>query len=147
MRRHAHVQGIVRHRRELHAQIPRQTARAPGQAAQAEPIGELRRDAPGRDEAILQSRMLVEDRLQQRDFIAQRLDLGTQPTRGFVVDVARDTTGHDRIHQVTMSERGAVQAQHILFEAGELREAEGETRIVAEKAEIAQMIGNALALQ
>ena len=46
-----------------------------------------------------------------------------------------------------MAKRLGVQAQHVFLQARELRQAEGEASIVAEIAEIAEMIGDALALE
>ncbi len=59
----------------------------------------------------------------------------------------RDAARNDRVHQQTVPEHLPVEAEHILFQARELGEPEREAAVVAEITEIAQMVGDALALE
>src|SRR5438445_321742 len=58
-----------------------------------------------------------------------------------------DAAGNDVVHEHPVPERRQVLAQHVFLQPRELRETEGEAAVVAEIAEIAQMIGNPLAFE
>ena len=58
-----------------------------------------------------------------------------------------DAAGHDAVHHEAVAEDLGVQPQPVLLEAHELGEAEGQGGIVAERAEVAEVVGDALALQ
>src|SRR3989454_10783766 len=51
------------------------------------------------------------------------------------------------VHQVAMAEQRGIQAQQVFLEAPELEKPERQRDVVAEVAEVAQVIGNALELQ
>jgi hypothetical protein len=108
---------------------------------------ELGRDDAAQPEPVLQSVVLVVD-------LAQHADLALEH-RAFVDDahassgrkVVGDSARADIVHREPMAEQREVRAQHVFLEAGELREPEREAAVVAEIAEIAQVIGDALALR
>ena len=54
---------------------------------------------------------------------------------------------HDEVEQVALSERLFRRSQQALLQARELRQPEGEARVVTDRAEVAEMIGDALELQ
>ena len=60
---------------------------------------------------------------------------------------ARNAARHDRIHQSSDVRTTSVQPQHVLLQPGKLRQPEREAGVVADEAEVAQMIGDALALE
>ena len=147
VRRHAHFELAVRHARIFDAQIPRLTAGAAGQADQSELRRKLGRHPAAGNEAVLQPRMLVVNILEQGNRLCQRIALAAQLGHAVGADVTRDAPRNDQIHQITVAEQRVVQAQHVLLETGELRQSESKARIVAEEPEIAEMVGDALALE
>ena len=63
------------------------------------------------------------------------------------IEVHSNAARHDLVHQVAMAEQRGVVAQHLLLEYPELGEAERQRDVVAQIAEIAQMIGDTFAFQ
>src|SRR5690242_14427868 len=62
-------------------------------------------------------------------------------------DIHAGATGDDRIEQIALAERSLDRAKQLLLQARELCQPEREARIVAECAEIAQVIGDPLELE
>jgi hypothetical protein len=104
-------------------------------------------DDAGGDEAILQAGMLVVECAQ---FLYRRfdrpalLDDGGQPAAS-----ASQATppGTMRSNRKRWPNRRGIEPHPVLLEAQELGQAEGEGGIVAQRAEVAEMVGDALALQ
>src|SRR5262249_49856168 len=109
--------------------------------------GELARGLAAGTEAVLQPRMLVVDGAQAPHLARQLVGLRAQRSRGLSIEVARDAAGQYDGHEHAMSERAGVRAQHGLFEARDVRQSEGKAAVVAEIAQVAEMIGDALALE
>jgi hypothetical protein len=63
------------------------------------------------------------------------------------LDIEGDAAGHDAVHHEAVAEELLVQAQPVLLEAHELGQAEGQRGVVAQRAEVAEVVGDALALQ
>ena len=55
--------------------------------------------------------------------------------------------GHDAVHHEAVAEQAGVLPHPVFLEAEKLGQAEGEGGIIAQRAEIAQMVGDALAFQ
>ena len=106
------------------------------------------RDAAAGAEAVLQPGVLVVDVAQRARprARASRTRRAIAP-RAVGREVARDAARHDDVHQQRWPKSARVGAQHVLLQARELREAEGEAAVVAEVAEVAQVVGDALALE
>ena len=59
-------------------------------------------------------------------------------------DIVRDAAGHDRIHHQPVTETGVGGPQHALAQDAGLRVHHRERRIVADRADVAEMIGQPL---
>jgi len=77
---------------------------------------------------------------QHRAFLFDRA-----PAFGRKID--RDPAGDDAVHQIAMAEQRGIVAQHLLLQYPELGEAERQSHIVAEITQVAEVVGDALALQ
>ncbi len=108
---------------------------------------EIRRHAAGRDEPVLQPRVVFEDLAQCRGLA---LDLVRLAHQGFGFRRAEgnlDAARHDAIHHEAVPEDAIVEAQPLFLEPHELHEREGEGGIVAERSEVAEVVRDALALE
>ena len=107
-----------------------------------------RRHHAGADEAIAHAGVLVVDLAQP---VATSTPMASDALReraaGVRREIAARAAGHHEIHQIALARGPFGRAQQLLLEPGELRQPEGESGIVAERAEIAQMIGEALELE
>ena len=65
------------------------------------------------------------------------------PRKRVGAEIDAHPTGHHEIQQIALSERACRGAQPVLLEPRELGETEGEARVVAERAEVAEVIGDA----
>ena len=113
----------------------------------AEPLGELRHDAPGRQEAVLESGVLVVNGLELPHFAADHITLVKDFAASRIVKVDGDAAGNDAVHQQAMAEQLRVEPNPVFLEAHELHQAEGQSNVVAKIAEVAEMIGDALAFE
>ena len=121
-------------------------------ARPARPVSPSFAASAGRDdaagaEAVLQPGVLVVDVAAARGSRARARALARAAPRRAGVDVARDAAGHHEVHRAAGGRTRRVGAQHVLLQPRELREAEGEAAVVAEVAEVAQVVGDPLALQ
>ena len=91
--------------------------------------------------------MLVEDVAHDAQLLLERRAFRAHPLAVFGGKVVVHAAGDDDVHQQPMAERGEIGPQHILLQARELGEAERETGVVAEVAQVAQVVGDALALE
>src|SRR6185436_14568897 len=126
--------------RELRAQIPCDCAGTARKTGQTQALGDLGPDPSAGDEAVLQAGVLVVDPLPHRDGLPDLLDLAAHARDACGVDIARDAAGNDRVHQVTVPEERVARPQPVLAQPRELREPESEPGIVAEEAQIPQML-------
>src|SRR5262249_44193224 len=94
-----------------------------------------------------QSRVVVVNRAQRQDLLLEPRSLLEDRIGTRRIEIDRSATRYDPVHQEAMAEKARVQAQQVLLEARELREPECEAAVVAEIAEIAEMVGDALALE
>src|SRR5260221_4620882 len=149
-RRGAHLadgERIVRCDRKIAAQVARLATGAARHPRQAELHGQRGRYDAARTEAILQARMLVVDVAHDPDLTLQRRAFVADTGGVFGRNVARDAPRHHVVHQQPMAEGDEVRAQHVLLQPRKLREAERESAVVAEVAQIAEVIGEALTLE
>src|SRR5207253_863532 len=129
------------------AQIARDAARSAGKPGEPHALGERGRNLSGHDEAVLRACVLVVDRFQGRDLALDSLKVRGQ---GFARDarqVLRDTARYDRVHQVAVAEELRVGPQQVFFQPPELEKAERKRDVVAEIAQVAEVIGNTLELE
>ncbi len=137
----------IRRAREVGAQVECLAAPASREAGEPELAGELGRNAPGGEEAVLEARMLIEDVVQRVHLGGERRDLPRDPHALRLAEVGLDPPGHDAIHHEAMAEGLSVEPQPVFLEAHELREGKREAAIVAERPEVAEMVRDALALE
>ena len=131
----------------MRPRVERDAAGARGEADHAEARRGLRRQPPAGDEAVLQSRVIVVDCAQHAELALEPVGLAPQAVDARCVQVNRDAARHDAVHRVAVTEQRCVAAQQILLEAQELRQAEGQAAVVAEIAEVTEVVGKALALE
>jgi hypothetical protein len=129
------------------AQVGRLPARAPCQPREAELSGELRRDAAGGDETILQSGVFVVDGTQLAHFGFDRVALAGDRFERSVVEVDGHAARHHPVHHQAVAEVRHRQPQPVFAQARELGQPETEGAVVAERAEIAEMVGHSLAFE
>ncbi len=102
---------------------------------------------PVRDRAVLQRRRVVvelDKRGKHAPYLARAsAAIAAQPVRR---DVRVTPPGHDRIHHQTVAESGAGRAQRALAQNAALRVHQREGGVVADRADVAEMIGEALEL-
>ena len=91
--------------------------------------------------------MVVVDVAQEANLAIERGALRAHFGGGFGRDIVRYAARNDHIHQQAVPEHAAVEAQQILFQTRELRKTERESAVVAEIPQVAQMVGNPLALE
>ena len=91
--------------------------------------------------------MLFVDAAHYRHFFGQLSNARIQPCGTGRGEVVARAARHDQVEQVALSERLLGCAQQVLLQARELREPEGEPGIVAKRAEIAEVIGDAFEFQ
>ena len=126
------------------ARIEAASRGAPDIAAGAELAGVRGTQHAGAHRAILQRGGVVVEFNQARETAA---DFGKQSLhlRGaFGRDIAGDTSGHDRVHHQSMTEASFRCAQYTLAQDAALRMHHRERSIVADGADIAEMIGQPL---
>ncbi len=129
------------------AQVECLGAGPPGQAGEPESCRQRGRHPPGREKPVLQTGMLVVDRLQRAHLALDLVALPAQPVAHRRRQVGRDAAGHDGVHHQAMPEGLSGQPQPVLAQARELGQAEGQRGVVAECAEVAQVVGDALAFE
>ncbi len=144
---HLYIQFVVRGTGKLHARIPGLCAGTSGQSAQAELRSQFWRDHTGTDETILQPGMFVVDAAQDAHLFLQHVAFLLDDVLALDLEVHGDPARHDLIHQVAMTEQRGVVAQHLFLEYPELGETERQCDVIAQIAEIAQMIGDTFAFQ
>src|SRR2546428_4661004 len=147
VRGHARIELLVRRNRVIAAQVVLHPARSAGEPREAHASAELRQYLPGHDEAVLRARVLVVDRPERGDLAPDRLQALEQKPGLRGQKIRRDAAGNNRVHQVAVAEELGVQPQQVLLQAPELEEAEGERDVVAQVAEVAEVVGDALELQ
>ena len=101
----------------------------------------------GGEEPVLESRVLVENAAHGVHFFQHLVRLPRKALEVRAAGLRIHSSRNDAVHHEAMAERLVVRAQPILLEAHELREGKAEAAVVAERSEIAQVIGDALALE
>ncbi|MCY1363260.1 hypothetical protein D9M69_500150 [compost metagenome] len=129
------------------AQVEGLPAGAPGEARQAQLCSQFWRHAAGREEPVLQARVLVVDSPQGMDLALDGIALLAQAIPHWRRQVCRDTARHDGIHHEAVPEGLERQALPVLAQAGELRQPESQCRVVAQRAEVAQVVGHPFPFQ
>ncbi len=107
-------------------------------------VGETRAAGP---ESVLQPRVLVIDVADDPDLAFQCRAFFADPRRMFGRQVARDAARYHVVHGQPVAEGDEVGAQHVLLQSRKLRQAEREAAVVAKVAQVAQVVGEALAFQ
>ena len=130
------------------AQVGGLAAGAAGQAGQAEPGGQLGRHAAGGHEAVLQPGVLVVDLAQRAHLAFDRVALAAHARRACAGGRSTATPPGTTASIMKRWPKASLgQALPVFAQARELRQAEGQRRIVAQGAEVAQVVGHALALE
>ena len=120
----------------------------PASPVRPRPLRELGRHASRGDEAVLQPRVLVEDaRAMPRPRWRSRAPAQRAARAPRLPGSVATPPGTIAIHQEAMAEGLGVRAQPVFLQPHELREGEAERRVVAERAQVAQVVGDALALE
>ena len=91
--------------------------------------------------------MLVIQPLQCVDGGLQRLELLDQDVSPLRSEVRPHASGDHEIEEVAGPEGLGVGPEQVLLEPGELGEADGESRVVAQRSQVTEVIGHPLALQ
>src|SRR5207247_2472202 len=102
---------------------------------------------PGHDEAILWPGVLVVDRFQGRDLAFDSRQACDQRFARGERQIPRDAAGDDSVHQVAVAEESRVSPQQVFLEPPELGKTERKRDVVAEVAEVAEVVGDALELE
>ncbi len=145
--RRLHAQRGVGRKARSGAQIQRLPAGAPGQADHAQPRRQLGQDPARGLEAVLQTFVLIQDVLEPPHFPAEQHPLVVQHGHGVGVQIEPHAAGLHRVHGITRAERPRVEAQHVFLQTTELRQRKAEAAVVGNGADVAQMIGQALAFK
>ncbi len=142
-----HAERGVGRDRGIEPQVQRLAAGTTGEPDDAEPRSDLWQQRAGAGKAVAQPGVLLVDAVQLRQFSLEFVEAARQGigTRRREVD-ARPARHHE-IEQVALAEGRLGRAQQPLLQAQELREPEGEARVVAERAEVAEVVGDALELE
>ena len=144
--RHLERQLFIGRVSEIATRIEGAARGAPDIAAGAELARMLALDDSCGDGAILQRSGVVvkidQARKHLSHFRKQRVHL-CDPVRR---DVARDPARHDRIHHQTVTERGVGSAQDALAQDGGVRMHQCKRSVVADRADVAEMVGKPLEL-
>ena len=106
-----------------------------------------RRDDPGAGEAVAHARLFIVDRRAAPDLRASAPQHVGEHGGPAAARSRAHAPGDHEIKEIALPERPLGGAQQLLLEAGELRQAEGEARVVAERTEVAEVIGDALELE
>ena len=131
----------------IRAQVHRQPAGARRQPRQAELGRQLGADLAGAHEAILQAGVPVVDRAQLLDLDQHGFALRTDLLRRRAVDIARGTARDHAVHHQPVAEDLLRPTQPVLAQARELRQAERQRGVVAERTEVAEVVGDAFSFQ
>ena len=131
--------------RQIAAQVERLAAGASGQPVRPSCAASAGATVPRR-ESIAHAVVLVVDRAQHHHLSLDRRGARSKRrTRGYEIET-RPARYHE-VHEVTLAEDPFSCAQQLFLETGELREAESESGIVADRADITQVICHPLQFQ
>ena len=145
--RHVEVQRVVG---RVAGRAPRVEIAARGaadEAAGAEAPRQFGAQHAGADRAILQRRGVVIQLHQRREAQPHFAQQRAQRRRALRRQVARDAAGHDRVHHQPMAEARRRGAQHALAQHRAMRLHQREGGVVADGADIAEMVGDPLQLR
>ena len=141
------AEACVRGPRMIDAQVEGLPAGPAGESGEPQPHGEIERDDPGPREAIPQARVLLVD-------VAQPRHLAGQEGHGLVerigaarIQIDARAPGHDEIEEISLPECLQGGPQEVLLQPRELRQTECKPGVVADRAQIPEMIGAALELE
>ena len=107
----------------------------------------IQREAAGLAEAILQSAVLIVNSAQARRFVVERAIVVDKMSVCGLRQVGSDSAGKNVIEKVSFTESVKIGAKQVLLQSGKLGQPKRKTRIVAQCAKIAEMIGETLVLQ
>jgi hypothetical protein len=110
-------------------------------------LGERAAQDAGADGAVLERGRVVVESDERREFLLRLGDQGTDRGDAGGIDVLRHAARHDDVAHQPMAESGIGRAQHALAQHAAMRQHHRERRVVANGADIAEMIGNALQLR
>ena len=96
----------------------------------------------GADGAILQRGGRVVECHQRRKARAYFIDQRADPGGAVGRQIDRDAAGYDAVHHQAMAEAGGGTAQHALAQDAAMRQHDAERGIVADRAEVAEVIGD-----
>ena len=133
--------------RQVAAQIESLPAGTSRQSRQSELGGQSRRDHASANESVAQAGVLVVDHAQCFDLRSDRLDAIDQSGGAAARKVDARASRHDEVHEVALSQRVFGGAQQLFLEPRELGESDSKARVIAQRAEVAQVIRKTLQLQ
>ena len=115
-------------------------------ASGAEGARERRREIAGGDGAVLERRGVVVELDHARETRPHRLDQRAESLDAAFAEIVGDAAGHDAVHHQPVAETGICRAQGALAQDAAFGIDQREGGVVADGADIAEMIGEALEL-
>src|SRR6185437_2904520 len=140
-------QFIVGPARQIDARIEPLATRSSREPQHAEARGERRRQYARCGEAIAKPRMIVEDGPKLLHFSHDRSNARRERRRGLPGEVCPSAARYDRIEEISLPERALDLSQQFFLDPRELRQRERKSRVVPERAQVTQVIGQTLELQ
>ena len=137
LRRAEHV---VRSAWAIGAQVDPNAARAAGESRETEASRKFRGHLAGTDEAVPNAGVLVVDAPQLEHCLADAVDGRAERRRTVIPKVERHTARDDGVEEVALPDGGVHRPQQLLLQPAELCETEREAGVVAECAEVAEVI-------
>ena len=101
----------------------------------------------GRGRAVLQRRRAVVELDQLGEAAADGADQRGQALGAGAGEIGRNAAGHDAVHHQAMAEAGVADAQDMLAQDAAVGVHERERGVVADGADVAEMVGKALELR
>src|ERR1017187_1563110 len=139
--------GVVRRPGVVGAKIVGDAGGARGEADGSELEGQVAAEMARFAEAVLQTAVVVVDGAEAGGLVVQySIEVHKVGVRG-LRQVGCDSTGDYGIEEVACSEGLNVGAEEVFLEARELGQAEGEAGVVAERAQVAEVVGEAFVLE
>ena len=91
--------------------------------------------------------MLIVNAPEQHHGFAHVPGLGMYLRDAILIDIARDASRNHGIHEIAVTEQRMAHAQPVFAQPRELCEPERKPRVIAEKAQVPQVLPDALALE
>ena len=141
------IQATIGFQRLIDAQVLGDAAGTCGHAGQAQTQRQLALHATGGHEAVLQAGVFIVDAAQRAHLALDGIALRTHASGCRCIEIESHATGHHRVHHEAVAEQVARKALPVLAQPRELGQSEGQRGVVAQGAEVTQMVGDALAFE